>query len=402
MDAELKGEMLAEMAEAQVFLGNLYGALSTIRYALVLGYSAFPFFMTLCRIAGMLGRIADARTVNEALDLAERTSAEHLLKEIKENAQRSGTTRSIELAWLTFLAEAQATGGRREKADHTLQTALNLVSSDDYDIVGRQEVIDSGYFGIVRVQARIIGDIPGALKTLERIKDRRFIDLSMSHIAGALVEAGDLSGAFAFVARIDEDKTKTNTLIGIAYIQARHGDIVEAKNTLAHIDLLAADSKAEALIEIADIQARQGDSGGAKNTLACIERSVDGTARCECADGLLRIAMAEIQRGDRESARRSLTESLHIVDEAQLTPFRIAELYVALGMVENAQRIFKRIPPDRDLLARMIAKAHTVAGNVTAAEAWIPTLPSASEQCFAWLGIVDGFASLSQKSEGTG
>jgi hypothetical protein len=43
----------------------------------------------------------------------------------------------------------------------------------------------------------------------------------------------------------------------------------------------------------------------------------------------------------------------------------------------------------------MITKAHTVAGNVEIAEAWVLTLPLASEQCCAWFGIVDGVVSLS-------
>jgi hypothetical protein len=51
----------------------------------------------------------------------------------------------------------------------------------------------------------------------------------------------------------------------------------------------------------------------------------------------------------------------------------------------------------RDSLARMITKAHTDAGNVEIAEAWVRTLPLASEQCCAWFGIVDGIVSLSIK-----
>ena len=53
----------------------------------------------------------------------------------------------------------------------------------------------------------------------------------------------------------------------------------------------------------------------------------------------------------------------------------------------------------------MITKAHTVAGNVEIAEAWVLTLPLASEQCCAWFGIVDGVVSLSlsiKGEEGTG
>jgi len=361
--AFLKTEMLAEMAESQIFVGDLDGALSTIRQGLLLDEHAFSFFLTLCRIAGMGGRVADDSTANEALDLAERTSAEQLAKEKAEGFTRSTCAGNVH--WLTWLAGAQAAGGRREKADDTLQAALDLVASGRYDLGGRQIVIDYGYYDIVTTQARI-GDIPGALKTLERISGRDLIGSSMRNIAGALAEGGDLSGALAFVARIDEANPRT-----------------------------------QALLWIADIQARHGDSVGAKTTLARIELSADGNGRNERAEGLLRIARAEIQRSDRDSAKRTLAESMPFVDEAFLSTdlslhyVAVGEAYAAVGMVEEAQRIFERMSPNRNSLARMITKAHTVAGNVEVAEAWILTLPSASEQCGAWLGIVDGFVSLS-------
>ena len=277
--AFLKTEVLAEMAESQVFVGGLDGALSTIRHGLLLGEHTFSFFLTLCRIAGMEGWIADDITANEALDLAERTSAEQLAKEKAEGFTRS--TRAGDVKWLTYLAKAQAAGGRSDRAVDTLQAALDLMLSGRYDMIGRQEVLDYGYYNIVGVQARI-GDIPGALKTLERISGRDLIGSSMRDIACALAESGDLSGALAFVARIDEAKPKTQALLGIADIQARHGDSVGAKNTFARIKL-----------------------------------SADVSGRCEQGKVLLRIALAEVQGGDRDSARRTLAESVHIVDETQ-------------------------------------------------------------------------------------
>lgn len=361
--ARTDADFLAKLAEAQVFLGDLDGALSTIRQGLLLDEHAFSFFLTLCRIAGVLGKIADVMTAGEALDLAERTFAKHLRK---EKAQDFSPTCWIDLSWRTYLAEAQAVMGRREKADHTLQSALDLVSSDGYDILRRQEVIDSGYSNIVAAQARN-GDIPGALNTLERISNGERIGSGLVRIAFELANSGDLSGALSFVAQIDEAKPRTQALLGIADIQARHGDSV-----------------------------------GAKHTLTPIRPATDVTGRCEHAEVLLHIAMAEVQRGDRESAKRTLAESMHIVDEAQQSCWRVSEfyaaagkVYAAVGMVEKARWIFERVTSDRDSLARMITTAHTVAGNVEAAEAWIQTLPSASEQCYAWVGIVDGLVSLS-------
>ena len=99
-----------------------------------------------------------------------------------------------------------------------------------------------------------------------------------------------------------------------------------------------------------------------------------------------------------------MDKSVHIVYEAQQSFWRVAafyaaagEVYAAVGMVEEAQRIFERETSGRDSLVRTITKAHTVAGNVEIAEAWIRTLPSATEQCFAWLGIVDGLVALSHE-----
>lgn len=365
-DDDLKASMFAEMASAQISLGDCSGALSTIRQALVLGFDGFAFFLTLYRLAGIEGRIADEITEKEALDLVEGTTAEQLTKEKVPGF--------ILLTCLTWLAHVQAIGGKREKADHTLQSALDLVSSDAFDLIHRPQVMDGGYADIVAVQARI-GDIPGALKTLERMSDRGRIENGMPRIAVELADSGDLAGALAFVALIDEVGPKTDALLGIAQMQARHGD-----------------------------------STGAKNTLARITSSTDKSTRSENAEGMLYIALtkAEVQRGDRDNAPRALAELLHIVDEAQLNMWMTREVhtavgkaYAALGMVEEALRIFERVISDRDALAsrdslaRMSTKAHTVAGNVEVAEAWVQTLPIASEQYGAWLGIVDGITSLS-------
>jgi tetratricopeptide (TPR) repeat protein len=357
----LKADLVAAMAEAQVSIGDFSGALDTIRDALVWAYRESPFFFTLCQIAKVGGKIADEITVHEALDLAERTCAEHL-KPIRSN----------DAVWLTTLAEAQAAGGRREKADNTLKAALDVVSSDGYD--GRQEMMDCGYAEIVTVQARL-GDMPGALKTLEKMSDRLRVGLGMTSIAEALADSGDFSGALAIVARIDEAEPKTRASIWVAHFQARHGDSV-----------------------------------GAQNTLARLELSTNRRERGEIAEASLYLARARVQRVNRDSAPRVLAEILHDVDKAQLhsTPTTaiyaaVGEAYASVGMVEEALRIFERIPGRferetiacRESLVRMITKAHTVAGNVQVAEAWVLTLPSPSEQGYAWLGIVDGLVSLS-------
>jgi len=370
-DGFLKTDILAKIAEAQVSLGDCAGALSTIRDALGLSDFVLSLFLPLCRIATEQGSIADKITLNAALDLAERTSAEQLAKEkAAGHAQSSG-----DVVWLTYLAEAQAAGERREKANETLQSALDLMASGHYDHIGRESVLDHGYTDIVIVQSRI-GDIPGALKTLEKMSDRARIENGMPRIAAALADIGDLSGALAFVAQIDEAEPKTR-----------------------------------ALLAIAGSQARQGDRVGSQKTFARIEPFTDGRERSEYIEGQFYCALAKVQC-DRDSAPRALTKILQDVDKAQLDRFvttavyeAVGEAYAAVGLVAEALQIFERIPSEKDMdgrekfvkdsLARMITKAHTVAGKVGAAEAWIRMLPSPSEQCYAWLGIVDGLVSLS-------
>lgn len=361
----LKADLFAAMAKAQVSIGDFSGALNTSRDALVWAYSVFPFFWTFCRIAKVGGKIADEITVNEALDLAERTCAEHMLN-VKTN-------RSNDAVWLTTLAEAQAAGGRRDKADHTLKAALDLVSSEGYD--NSQDMMDVGYSEIITVQVRL-GDMPGALRNLEKMSDRLRVKFGMTGIAEQLAECGDLSGTLAFVARID-----------------------------------GAESKALALIWIAYIQARQGDRAGVQNVLAQIELFTNRRERGEIVEASIYLARATVQRGHRDSAPRALAEILHDVEKAQLNSIQImaidaavGEAYASVGMVEEALRIFERLPDRserdtnacRESLVRMITKAHTIAGNMQVAEAWLMKLPSPSEQCYAWLGIVDGLASLTE------
>jgi len=195
----------------------------------------------------------------------------------------------------------------------------------------------------------------------------------MGWIISMLADGGDLAGALAFVAQIDE-----------------------------------AESRTRALIEIAGSQARHGDSVGAQKTLARIERFTDRRERSEYLENRFYCTLAKVQC-DRDSAPRALTQILQDVDKAQLDRFEVyeavGEAYAAVGLVAEALQIFERIPSEKDMdgnekfvkdsLVRMITKAHTMAGNVEVAEAWVRTLPSPSEQCYAWLGIVDGFVSLS-------
>jgi len=293
--------------------------------------------------------------------------------EISGEAQSS---RAGQVTWLTYLAEAQAIGGKGEKADKTLQSALDLMASGRYDLLGREDVLDVGYTDIVIVQSRI-GDIPGALKTLEKMSDQGRRS-GMGCIISMLADGGDLPGALAVVAQIDE-----------------------------------AESRTRALIEIAGSQARHGDSVGAQTTLARIAPFTDRRERSEYLEERFYCTLAKVQC-DRDSAPRALTQILQDVDKAQLDRFAVyeavGEAYAAVGLVTDALQIFERIPSEKDTdgiekfvkdsLARMITKAHTVAGNVEVAEAWIRTLPSQSEQCHGWLGIVDGFVSLSSISHG--
>jgi tetratricopeptide (TPR) repeat protein len=360
--------MLGMMADTQVSLGDHCAALSTIRYAMLfsMGYSTFSFFSTLCQIVRVPGKIADATTANDALDLAEQMFAKEMTKE------KGGCT---SLTWLTYLAEAQATGGRRDKAAHTLRSALDLVSSDSYDF--RKNVVDDGYSEIAAVQTRI-GDLPGALQTLERMSKNERNKDGLARIASELAYCGDLLGAFSLVARIDSAEPKIYALLWIARAQAEHGDIVGAKKTFARIEPFSRKSY-----------------------------------RCGKSIGLFycALARAEAQRGDTESTRRALAEILHIIDNALLGPWlttevytAVAEAYATVGMIEDARRVFERPLCDADTrrgyasLARKITKAHTAAGDVAVAEAWIQTLPGKDSQFYAWLGIVDGLFSLSQNT----
>jgi hypothetical protein len=104
------------------------------------------------------------------------------------------------------------------------------------------------------------------------MSDRGRIESGMPRIAAALAEGGDLSGALAFVARIDEAEPKTRALVWIAASQARHSDSV-----------------------------------GAKHTLARIEFPTDRRELGETTEGMFYIALANVQC-DRDSALRALAK----------------------------------------------------------------------------------------------
>jgi tetratricopeptide (TPR) repeat protein len=367
---DLRAELLAAMAYAQVSRGDLYAALSTIRHATLvgMGYSAFSFFLSLCRIAGAPGKIAGDTTANDALDLAEEIFAKELPHE---------KTGSSGISWLTYLAEAQTIRGRRDQAALTLRAALDLVASDRYDMLRREEAVNFGYSEIAMVHARI-GDIPGALQTLERMSEKGRIEDGLPRMVSALAYYGDLLGAFSLAARIESAEPKIYAVIGIAQVQAQRGDIMGAKKTFARIEPFSRRSY------------RCGQSIGSYY----------------CA-----LARAEAQQGDRDRTRDVLAEILHIIDNAQLGSWLTTEVYIAVaeayatvGMAEEARQIFERVFNDADTghswtaLARAITEAHTVVGQVADSVAWIQTLPAGDMQCSAWLGIVDGLYFLSQNA----
>lgn len=358
--------MLSTMALAQASLGDGPGALSTIRQGLGLGLCASHFFDTFCGIARIAGENADDMTAHEAVGLAEQAFTAHPVN------GKTEAGRSVDYRRVTSLAEAQARVGRRDQADQTIQSALDLVTSKSFDgYCRRQEVVDGAYSHIASVQARI-GDLPGALNTLGKMSDHGGIESGMSMIASVLASKGDIPGALSFVAQIKEVEPKTGALIAIAEAQARHGDPLGAQATLAWIERreLSPDTGWRFYSALAQVQR---DRDNAPPVLAKILRDVNQT---------------------------------HSPWEPKIVYETVGEAYAAIGLVEEALRIFERIssrhathgddvfPPGLGLV-REITKANTVAGNVEVAEAWIQTLPSTRQQCYAWLGIVDGCIALS-------
>jgi tetratricopeptide (TPR) repeat protein len=187
--------------------------------------------------------------------------------------------------------------------------------------------------------------------------------LNLVQVAGLWAEAGDMPGALKIVDRI-ENQYRNQAWAKIAEAQVKSGDIVGALKTVDLIQDASEKSPSqmavtEAQSDIAEAQIKAGDLAGAQNTLAGALRSADliqdafykGLAQEHVGEAQRALAEAQAVAGDIAGAQRT-ADMIPAADWKSSAEGPIAEAQAKAGDIVGAQRA-------ADLMQNGIQKSYT-------------------------------------------
>jgi tetratricopeptide (TPR) repeat protein len=305
---------------------------------------------------------------------------------------------------LTQIAVAQAKAGDRAGGESTLQQAIKLAEA--FQAKDREEKSQGDVF-IAAAQGRM-GNPERAIQTLattpETSSDVRVSKQSaLKEIALALVEGGDVNGAFR---TLRGQMFEVQILLEIAEVdkaasQKVISHAVELAKSVRNLDELgmAAMFQATDLAVVAKTQARAGNLKEALSTASLIDKLINDqrqktrlleeakvpirfagpsslTFFCKIP-AILEIATAQAKQGDRAASQATFNKALEAV-RAEVreslkneTLARIALAQASAGDVKEAAQTAAALDDDRDktLVLREIAVAHAELGDHAASRA---------------------------------
>lgn len=226
----LAARMLGEVAVAQAFLGDLEAARQTSQLITDPRWQD-QFRLLVALQQGRAGDLAGALATASAIrpGPARLMALGGLAVARAEGGDEQGVRRVLALvpdereraAILPAVLEKQAAAGHLTAALSTLR-----------DVPAGEREVAMG--DIARAQARA-GDVAGAMRTVEGIKDRTARASALRAVAVARMKAGDPSGALQVAAAKGFEYEKDETLRAIAEAQAQSGDPTGARRTAAMI-----------------------------------------------------------------------------------------------------------------------------------------------------------------------
>ena len=191
------------------------------------------------------------------------------------------------------------------------------------------------------------GDIGAAVHYAE--VHLRGVDLAtaLARIVDAQLQQGDLAGALRTAEKISTwgySKTpKARALGAIAAAQAAAGDNDDSRRTfkeargvarrLPASDIKGNSPQASVLESIALTEARAGDLDGALRTIDSIKR------RSYKVDGLLAVARAQLEAGDRTGSERVLDRAAETARRLVVALASVAVAYHSSGTIEQADSV---------------------------------------------------------------
>jgi tetratricopeptide (TPR) repeat protein len=267
------------------------------------------------------------------------------------------------------IAKAQAAGGDRVTAGGILQQVLKY-SSGIQDAQTREWAIRA----VATLQANL-GDVAGALRTVDRIQDGDEREGSLRDIVTEVARNGNIRYAMELAASIKSRFNNAFALQRIAEAQADDGDFEGALATVGSISR-SGSSKTEALGWIADKMVDRQDRAMAQPVLKQAAQAAsqisDAPERARYLGG---IARRQAEANDRQGAVDSIRQALHAIDEVsdmeeRNGPFlSLAEAQAQVGDVEGALKSTAAMSSDfyQDRAYFQIAKSQAWLGDIQGA-----------------------------------
>ncbi len=427
-----KFEVLRELASSQVALRDISAAKVTLRQALeiVMGISdENAWNEAMIEVAQLQAKAGDSEGALKTAGLVwregYRDSAMSVIvaaqletgrvQDAMKTAERNAGTR-LAVSLTAQIAVAQAKKGDKTSGVRVLEHAVQLGAS----LQRPWEKSESLQY--IAAAKAALGDIGGAVETINAIQEPTIKDIAWDSIAVAHATAGNMQAALGAAEHMQNARRKAFTLRDIGKIQSRRGDTQGAleiasgiQDRLAKAWLLrdvagaqaaAKDIKtalktvaaiqedfirAEALREIAAAQIKNGDMPGALQSVSAVPPDFKRMA-------LRELAAAQAKLGDVKSALRTAGT---IDDEQRSRVWAHRDIVVAQSIAGDVQGAFKTLGMIQDgevdfvlsgSAARWIMAAQAKRGDVRQALEWADSQTSPVRKALAFIGVAEGIA----------
>jgi RNA polymerase sigma factor (sigma-70 family) len=300
------------------------------------------------------------------------------------------------LAAYGYIAKAQARAGRQDAAKDTLRKALE---AEDREMgAAALQHKDSRMIMAAEFQVEI-GDLNGALKTIELDVSDMNHDAALSRVAVCRALNGDLKGALETAESIKAAVYKGDALRTIAVRLAEAGDMkgaVKAANRIAD----EVPSKCLALAAIASARAKAGDRDGAARLLPAVRAAAARIQEKAKFFGPMAVAEAEAAAGMADAAIKTVGEIEDGLSHAEALQ-HLAATQAARGEVPEARQTAEAIPGDYNQgeALKQVVAALVRARDLPAAEKLANSIRHDMGHCYALLEVARAQAAAGRKGD---
>jgi RNA polymerase sigma factor (sigma-70 family) len=329
--------------------------------------------------------------------IGKRKAAQQAFAEVIEALTRPTKAATARIPWrrafaLARLARAQSLSGDAAGAKKSFATAI---------VAARQVVTQDNRFDALQFIAQRqaeCGDMTAARTTAAGIEPELYRGQVLADIALAQAKTGDVTGAIAQGDKLDPFN-RASFWLGLAEWRARHHSTKKTETALQNARQALGKVKEDGplcrqLQRIAFVQAELGDFVAARKTFAEADARMrrSGGPGANREQFLLRLAIEQARRKDREAARQTMNEALKGVGKRN-DDFEVAAVQIALGEFGTARKTiqgFAHIELRLEYL-RQLAESQAKSGDLRGAYAWAIKERDPLARALALLGVAHGF-----------